>query len=169
MPTLDDLPPEILHHILSFTSPFEFETRLRKEPVPISDACEKGPALDAIAATNSYLHDVVEDYVRHLFKTHANLDDKSWRVKNYRQSSFLEDELDVKRSRLQSYRRKWFKYLSTHCFKCQNKSVRRAILAQNVVMCAKCDKDIPKMVSPSFPTFSIHTYIIPCIDSRASE
>jgi hypothetical protein len=138
MAALDQLPPEVLSNILSFTSPFDWVSS------------SPGRPLDTLAATNRYLHDVVEAYARLLLKKHAGLDAKSWRVENYRQSAFLTDELDVKRSRVLSYRRKWFKWLSTHCQTCQKKSVRRAILDSRTVMCAACDKKIPKMVRNFF-------------------
>jgi hypothetical protein len=59
MPTLEDLPLELILEILSFTTAAHNLCPTRTHP------------LNALASTNKHFHAVVEEYARSLFKQHA--------------------------------------------------------------------------------------------------
>ncbi|ORY15552.1 hypothetical protein BCR34DRAFT_558571 [Clohesyomyces aquaticus] len=164
-PTLVSLPPEILFNVLSYSSPFN-PTLLPLHP------------LYTLAASNSYLRSVVEEFARGLLKQHASIN-----------MQIVRRGTGVTRGGTQRTvcRHRWMKWLKSTCWHCRRKSERAAILDATMTCCKACDRRVypkmtmtdattthglskldlftPNILHPSLPPLTIGSYM--CMGSDA--
>ncbi|KAF1989325.1 hypothetical protein K402DRAFT_418608 [Aulographum hederae CBS 113979] len=143
-PTLQTLPPELFHLILSYlpgilasvpnTTGLD-QRSLRHIPDLLYNIRIHRHLYLALACTSAELRDSVEDYCKHLIKTYSASSATVKDVFDKRVNVLAGDEKKVQL-------RRYIKFAANYCAFCGKKCGRRAIFNNLMMCCVKCDRTV---------------------------